>query len=287
MFDEAKKFLGGLWDTAKEAADEIGDKVEEFGEFLDAKAGELEHIVEETIDELIDDQMEYYAGIAWGNFGDFAEGAVCSFANNMTYGLFEDYLLDDDPSRGQAYFLGRIGGGATAAVGLAGGPAGWVVSGGALAVAGVGVAGAAYGGGVVLRSAAQASKDWDLLMRAQGSGGGGSSGGNGSIEKPVSYDRPSGFRKGVRDKVWDSAKDADGKVKDPLTGQEMDKSQPWDMGHKPGFEFRKHKESAKEREITRKEFLDEFNEPEHYRPELPSSNRSHKGEDMSDDYFGP
>lgn len=198
LIDKAKNSLGGLWDSAKEAVDEIGDKAEEFGDFLEAKAGDLEHFVEEKMDEWLDDEMEYYARIAWGNFGDFAEGAVCSFANNMTYGLFEEYLLDDDPSRGQAYFLGRIGGdaaagavgaaltevgfgaasggGSTAVAALAGGPAGWVVSGGALVVAGVGVAGMAYGGGVVLHSAAQASKDWDLLMRAQGSSPNGGSG---------------------------------------------------------------------------------------------------------------
>lgn len=41
-----------------------------------------------------------------------------------------------------------------------------------------------------------------------------------------------------------------------------------------------------ERGITRKQFLDEHNNPDHYRPELPSSNRSHKGEDLTDDYFG-
>ena len=33
-------------------------------------------------------------------------------------------------------------------------------------------------------------------------------------------------------------------------------------------------------------FLDEHNNPEHYRPELPSSNRSHKCEDTTDLYFG-
>jgi len=38
--------------------------------------------------------------------------------------------------------------------------------------------------------------------------------------------------------------------------------------------------------ITRKQFLDEYNDPEHYRPELPNSNRSHKGEDLTDNYFG-
>ncbi|WP_284694006.1 GH-E family nuclease [Paraclostridium ghonii] len=104
--------------------------------------------------------------------------------------------------------------------------------------------------------------------------------------KEVSYKRPSGFRKGVRDTVWDNAKNSNGDVIDPLTRKVMNKSEPWDMGHKPGFEFRKHKQSAKERGISRKEFLDEHNKPSHYRPELPSSNRSHKGEDLTDSYFG-
>ena len=106
------------------------------------------------------------------------------------------------------------------------------------------------------------------------------------VSKPVSYKRPSGFRKGIRDKVWNNAKNEEGNVIDPLTGKVMDKSEPWDMGHKPGFEFRKHKASAEKRGIPRKQFLDEHNNPEHYRPELPSSNRSHKGEDLTDKYFG-
>ncbi|WHX51486.1 GH-E family nuclease [Paenibacillus woosongensis] len=59
------------------------------------------------------------------------------------------------------------------------------------------------------------------------------------------------------------------------------------MGHKPGFEFRKHRKSAQERGISRKQFLDEHNNPDHFRPEKPSSNRSHKDEDHSDDYKGP
>lgn len=58
------------------------------------------------------------------------------------------------------------------------------------------------------------------------------------------------------------------------------------MGHKPGNEFRKHQKSAMERGITRKQFLYEHNNPDHYRSELPSSNRSHKGEDLKGDYFG-
>ena len=102
----------------------------------------------------------------------------------------------------------------------------------------------------------------------------------------VSYKRPTKFRKGTRDKVWDSAKNSNGDVIDPLTGAVMDKSKPWDMGHKPGFEFRKHKQSAEKRGISRKQFLDEHNNYEHYIPELPSSNRSHRGEDLTDNYFG-
>ena len=101
------------------------------------------------------------------------------------------------------------------------------------------------------------------------------------------YRRPKGFRKGVRDKVWDSAKGADGKVRDPLTRTVMDKKKPWDMGHKPGYEFRKHKASAERRKISRKKFLDEHNQPDHYQPELPSSNQGHAGEDHTDDYLGP
>jgi predicted ribonuclease toxin of YeeF-YezG toxin-antitoxin module len=100
------------------------------------------------------------------------------------------------------------------------------------------------------------------------------------------YDRPSGFRKGVRDQVWNAAKGKDGKVRDPLTGKVMKKSDAWDMGHKPGYEFRKHKVSAAKRKITRKKFLDEHNDSSHYQPELPSSNRSHAGEDMTGTFLG-
>lgn len=94
------------------------------------------------------------------------------------------------------------------------------------------------------------------------------------------------FRKGVRDKAWDAAKGKDGKVRDPVTKKTMKKDEPWDMGHKPGYEHRKHVKSAAERDIDRKQFLDEYNDPSHYRPELPRSNRSHQGELKTDDYFG-
>jgi RHS repeat-associated protein len=108
----------------------------------------------------------------------------------------------------------------------------------------------------------------------------------GSEEKKT-YERPSGYRKGVQDKVWENAKEpSTGQVRDPGTGRFMSKDKPWDMGHKPGHEFRKHQQSARERGLNRKEFLDEHNDPSKYRPETPESNRSHKGEDMSDEYLG-
>ncbi len=105
--------------------------------------------------------------------------------------------------------------------------------------------------------------------------------------KSGTYARPAGYRKGVRDQVWDNAIDpSTGRVRDPKTGQFMSKEKPWDMGHKPGHEFRKHQKSAAERGIDRQQFLDEHNNPSNYRPELPSSNRSHATEDKNK-YFSP
>lgn len=108
-----------------------------------------------------------------------------------------------------------------------------------------------------------------------------------TVTERYTYRRPSGFRKGVRDEAWDSARASDGLVRDPLTGQVLDRTQPWDMGHKPGYEHWKHQISAADRGISRSEFLDEFNNPDHYRPELPASNRSHQGEDATDAFHGP
>lgn len=102
--------------------------------------------------------------------------------------------------------------------------------------------------------------------------------GNAKVTDPNRYARPGNFRKGVRETVWENAKDSRGHVRDPGTGRYISKDKPWDMGHKPGYEFRKHTESAKIRGISRESFLDEYNDPRHYRPELPSSNRSHRFE---------
>ncbi len=98
------------------------------------------------------------------------------------------------------------------------------------------------------------------------------------------YDRPSGYRKGVRQKAYDAAKGSDGKVRDPLTKEVIEFDSQWDMGNKPGYEFRKHKVDAAKRGIGRKEFLNEHNNPSNYRPETRNTNRSHKLEDLSDDF---
>ena len=100
------------------------------------------------------------------------------------------------------------------------------------------------------------------------------------------YKRPSGYRKDVRDEVWENAKGPDGNVRNP-DGRVMDPEQPWDMGHKPGYEFGKHQENARDRGIGRKPFLDEHNNPQHFRPELLSYNHGHSGEDLTDRYLGP
>jgi uncharacterized Zn-binding protein involved in type VI secretion len=106
------------------------------------------------------------------------------------------------------------------------------------------------------------------------------------MNKDPRYQRGA-FRKGVREKAWEDAKGADGKVRDPVTGKELKFDEPWDMGHKPGYEHWKHQESAATRNLSREQFLNEYNDPTKYRPELPSSNRSHAGEIKTSDYFGP
>jgi hypothetical protein len=103
---------------------------------------------------------------------------------------------------------------------------------------------------------------------------------------PELYRRPTGFKPGVVEEVWRAAQDKHGVVRDPITKKVIDPAKPWHMGHRPGYEFRKHVASAIERGITREQFLDEHNTPEHYQPELPESNLSHAGELDEDTYHG-
>ena len=100
------------------------------------------------------------------------------------------------------------------------------------------------------------------------------------------YARPGNFRKGVKDAVWNAAKDVKGNVHNPLNGQFISRNAPWDMGHKPGHEFWKLKILAKKHGTSRPQFLDMYNDSAHYRPEPPDINRSHFLENKTDLYLG-
>ena len=52
----------------------------------------------------------------------------------------------------------------------------------------------------------------------------------------------------------------------------------WDMGHIPEAKYLEMHEAYMNGELTTKEFVDWYNDPANYRPELPSNNRSHKYE---------
>jgi hypothetical protein len=81
----------------------------------------------------------------------------------------------------------------------------------------------------------------------------------------------------TRQQIWENSRESStGQVRDPLTGKFISPDKSWDAGHKPGYEHSKHVKSAIDRDLTENEFKKEYNDPSHYRPELPSSNRSHK-----------
>lgn len=86
------------------------------------------------------------------------------------------------------------------------------------------------------------------------------------------------------EKVYEAAKDTDGKVYDPNTGEllEWDKSKSragqWDMGHVPKKKYSKLHKDYMDGKITKDEFLQEYRDPKNYRPESPSANRSHEYE---------
>lgn len=101
------------------------------------------------------------------------------------------------------------------------------------------------------------------------------------------YRRPSGWRKDMRDTVWEGSRRVDGNVRDPETTAIMDLKEPWVMGHKPGYEFRWHQRSAQDRGISRAQFLDEHNNAAHLRPEQPSTSSGHQHELPWEDYKGP
>ena len=72
-------------------------------------------------------------------------------------------------------------------------------------------------------------------------------------------------------------KNAKGQFIDPNTLQPIEGK--YDLGHKPGHEFRKEKPRAQREGLSQKEFNDRMNNPELYQIEDPHSNRGHKFEE--------
>lgn len=71
---------------------------------------------------------------------------------------------------------------------------------------------------------------------------------------------------------------------DPNTGVELywDKTKPrngqWDMGHKRGAKYSDLHKDYMDGKISKEEFLRQYRDPNNYRPELPSNNRSQRFE---------
>ncbi|UIY32775.1 GH-E family nuclease (plasmid) [Neorhizobium galegae] len=92
------------------------------------------------------------------------------------------------------------------------------------------------------------------------------------------------YADGQVDDVWEAAKDENGDVYDPNTGEklEWDKSKPrsgqWDMGHKPGHEYRTLHRDYVEGRLSKDEFLRQYRDPNNYQPESINGNRSHRYE---------
>jgi RHS repeat-associated protein len=90
------------------------------------------------------------------------------------------------------------------------------------------------------------------------------------------------IRKGTRAEVEDRApRTPDGRFIDSNTGAPI--KGKYDLGHKPGNEFRREKARAESEGLSQKQFNDRMNNPNKYQIENPSSNRSHKFEKPGND----
>lgn len=82
------------------------------------------------------------------------------------------------------------------------------------------------------------------------------------------------IRREVRQEVENRAqKNEKGQFLDANTGKAIEGK--YDLGHKPGHEFRKEVAEAEHQGLTQKEFNQKMNNPDLYQIEDPSSNRSH------------
>ena len=101
-------------------------------------------------------------------------------------------------------------------------------------------------------------------------------------KRPYLRHRPS-FGKNQEQIMYENGKNIFGNVYDPSGAKvPWDPSKPrkgqWDMGHIPGQKYSVvHARYVKEM-MTPEEFAQWYRDPKNYRPELPSTNRSHKYE---------
>ena len=101
------------------------------------------------------------------------------------------------------------------------------------------------------------------------------------VELPVccQRQRPKGYRQGVRQTVFETAREWNGRVYDAATGWQLRDTDSWHMGHRPGFEFWKHLRHAGRHGLSRRSLLDGHNVSGRYQVEHPSTNISHLFED--------
>lgn len=98
--------------------------------------------------------------------------------------------------------------------------------------------------------------------------------------KPYAKNRPS-YADGQVEKVYENARQPDGNVYDPHTGDPLpwDKTRSrngqWDMGHVNGQKYSDVHSDYMQGQMTTEEFRKWYQDPAHYRPELPKNNRSH------------
>jgi len=104
---------------------------------------------------------------------------------------------------------------------------------------------------------------------------------NEDSDLPYANHRPS-YRQGVVESVWrnnqtnDEVISPEGEV---LTwNRDLPRNGQWDMGHRPGYEYHRSHGRYMRGEMTREEFLNEYNTVDNYRPESINYNRSHQGE---------
>lgn len=87
------------------------------------------------------------------------------------------------------------------------------------------------------------------------------------------------LRVGTKEKIREAApKTPDGDFIDPNTGQVIPKEGPFHYGHKPGFEWWRTKQRAREEGWTREQLIEFENDWTHYQIEDPIPNMSHRYE---------